>query len=89
MGKRTIMKDLKLLSKIFFVSISAGVVTFLICSILIEIITIAYDNKLVESCKKLGEIRKNEYANTEFKNFNFEKSCIDNTRCTSSLKKCN
>lgn len=46
------------------------------------------DKKTKEVCSAIAPIRKREYKNTAWKDFDFYKSCIDNIKCTSPLKIC-
>ncbi len=46
------------------------------------------DQALIETCVYWGEIRKEEYKDTKWKDLDFYQSCIDNIRCTSPLVKC-
>lgn len=41
-----------------------------------------------ETCRALEPIRRAEYKGTEFENYNFYQSCVDNIYCTRSTKYC-
>lgn len=46
------------------------------------------DRQTIEICASVAPIRKEEYKNTEWKDFDFYQSCIDNIECTSPVKPC-
>jgi len=70
------------------------IVTILVCMILFAL---AYkisklehkiDQQTILVCASIAPIRKEEYKNTKWKDFDFYQSCIDNIDCTSPVMPC-
>ena len=64
------------------------ILTLVILALRMKKIEAVVDRNTEEVCASLAPIRKEEYKNTDWKDFDFYKSCIDNIRCTSPEKPC-
>ena len=72
------MKFLFVISVLFYL-------IYIIYSLFIVIKTV--DKDTISTCQQMAIKNKYDYRNTEFKNFDFYKSCIDNVRYTSPLNR--
>ena len=68
--------------------IAAIIVSFVLLEIRLSKVEHKIDKQTIEICASIAPIRKEEWKNTAWKDFDWYQSCIDNIECTSPVRPC-